>query len=95
MFKAIVIFLFGMFVIWFILTQIAMPFFTNYNFFWSFRKRENRFVNSNNSRRINIQTLEDLDREAEIRTESYKEVIEELRQTEEELNKIKNKTKNL
>lgn len=69
-------------------TQIIIPLFTKkLPFFWFFKK------NYGTTPESKVKELSELEKEAQDRTDSYKEMIDELEDTSKHLEEIKNKTK--
>jgi hypothetical protein len=92
MFKEVVVFVLGALILIFLISQIILPLFTKLDFFWLFNSdeenRKNKLIPANS-----IKDLDDLDKEATAKTEAYKETLGALKQTEQKIADIREKTK--
>lgn len=87
MFKLVVIFTIQILLVILLFTQIIIPLFTKLPFFWFFKKK------SVDTSEPKIKELSELEKEAQDRTDSYKEMIDELEDASKHLEEIKDKTK--
>ena len=92
MFKEVVVLILGALILIFLLSQIILPLFTKLDFFWLFNSDEE------NRKRTTvpanpIKDLDDLEKEATAKTEAYKATLGALKQTEEKIADIREKTK--
>lgn len=76
----------------FIFTQIILPIFTKLRFFWWFYPPLNQVVTPKPKPEAKYESLEELEKEAEQKTEGYKQVMDDIHGVENTIEKIKRKT---
>ena len=87
--KILIVLLLQIFVLLFIITQIILPIFSRYQFFWWFKPKTKTFRAPKKDSKI--KDLSELEKDVIARTEAYKDVLENVKGTEEQLSEIKRK----
>lgn len=83
----------------FLVSQLLLPLFTRLDFFWLFRDnnhvfREKKIKQAKQDEPPRpVQTLDELQHLAEEKTQSYKDVLDDIHGVEQKVKEIKNKTK--
>ena len=75
----------------FIVTQLIVPMFTDYEYLWFFKKSKTE--ESKATDKFSVNELNDLEAQVIEKTESYKEAVSQIETTEERIKSIKEKSK--